>query len=546
MSSPHSDSEVVSKGPCPACDSSDAFMTYDDGHGYCFSCHHYAASDPFLSDDGEPPAQRSPPRSPSGLLDGTPQALKRRQLREETCRKWGYLWGKDSRGRGCHIASYADSTGRIVAQKLRYADKSFAWVGDPKAHTGLYGSHLWKAGGKRIVITEGELDALSVSQINDNKWPVVSLPDGATSAEKCVRNNLEYLESFDTVVLCFDMDERGREATTKVAEILSPGKAAIVTLPRKDASELLQAGEGKVLSSCLWSAAEYRPDTIVEGSELWDEYATPIRTADAPYPWAGLNAVLRGQRVHELVTWVAGEKIGKTTVMAALEHNLLTTTSDRIGIIALEQQPKRTAMDLVGYEMGRRLHTCERVGAPSADERAAFDRTVGSGRVYIDRHFGSLEIDRLLNRIRWLVVGKQCRWIILDHISMVVSGSDVDERKELDMAVTALASFVEERDVGIHMVSHLRRPSTGIPWEEGRKPRTGDIRGTSAIGQLSHAIVGISRNKRSEDEDERSTMQLEVLCNRPFGDEGDACRLRYDAETGRLDELIGDDMSEEY
>ena len=61
------------------------------------------------------------------------------------------------------IANYCNSVGQVVAQKIRTKDKKFYWLGD-KSKAGLYGQHLWGEGGKRLVITEGELDALSVSQ----------------------------------------------------------------------------------------------------------------------------------------------------------------------------------------------------------------------------------------------------------------------------------------------------------------------------------------------------------------------------------------------
>jgi hypothetical protein len=53
-------------------------------------------------------------------------------------------------------------------------------------------------------------------------WPVVSLPNGAQSAKKAIKNSLEFLESYERVVLLFDMDERGQLTVDEVAELFSP------------------------------------------------------------------------------------------------------------------------------------------------------------------------------------------------------------------------------------------------------------------------------------------------------------------------------------
>ena len=172
--------------------------------------------------------------------------LNKRGISEETCRKWGYGVGSH-KGKKCHVANYRNHQGVLKAQKLRLADKQFAWVGDTKS-VGLFGEHLWETNGKRVVITEGEIDALSVSQVFENKWPVVSLPNGAQSAQKAIANSIEWLESFKEVVLCFDMDEAGRKAANACAHLLSPGKCKIVhEMPGKDPNECLLNGKVKEL-----------------------------------------------------------------------------------------------------------------------------------------------------------------------------------------------------------------------------------------------------------------------------------------------------------
>ena len=67
---------------------------------------------------------------------------------------------------------------------------------------------------------------MTVSQLLGT-WPVVSVPNGASSALKYIKGNLEFVNSYEEIVLMFDMDDAGQEAARKVAEILPPGRAKI-------------------------------------------------------------------------------------------------------------------------------------------------------------------------------------------------------------------------------------------------------------------------------------------------------------------------------
>ena len=144
------------------------------------------------------------------LLTGEPAALPKRGISEETCRKFRY-WVCDGREGKVQAATYCDASGQPVAQKLRAPGKEFNVVGNAKEMT-LYGQHLWRGEGRRIVVTEGEIDCLSVAEATGRTWDVVSLPNGAQSAHKALSKALEWLLGYETIVLAFDDDEAGREA----------------------------------------------------------------------------------------------------------------------------------------------------------------------------------------------------------------------------------------------------------------------------------------------------------------------------------------------
>jgi twinkle protein len=458
-------------------------------------------------------------------------ALPKRGLNEETCRKFRYGVATHN-GKPVQVANYCGPDGQVKAQKLRFADKSFTVLGDMKG-CGLFGQNLWRDGGKILVITEGEIDAMSVSQLQDNKWPVVSIPSGAAGAEKAIRANLEWVEKFETVVFMFDMDEPGQAAATDCAMLLTPGKAKIAQLPLKDPNECLVAGRGRDVIDAMWGAKVYRPDGIIDGRDLWAEINAKDQPS-IPYPWSGLQDKLHGLRLGELITLTSGSGIGKSSVCRELAHWLLGMNC-KVGYIALEESVRRTALGIMSVELSKKLHIDkERDAIPEDEMRLAFDRTVGSGKMFLYDHFGSCDSENLLARIRYMVRGLECKWIFLDHISIVVSGiDDGEERRIIDNTMTKLRMLVQELDCGMILVSHLKRPKEGAH-EEGGQTSLAQLRGSGAIGQLSDIVIGLERNQQNEAKKNITTMR--VLKNRFGGDTGKAGELSWNKDTGRLKE----------
>jgi twinkle protein len=198
----------------------------------------------------------------------------------------------------------------------------------------------------------------------------------------------------------------------------------------------------------------------------------------------------------------------------------------------LEENPKRTALGLMGIALNKPIHI-SREGIDEAELRSAFDRTVGSGRLYLYDHWGSSDIDNLISRVRFLARGCGCSWVILDHLSIVVSGlGDGDERRLIDNAMTMLRTLVEETGAGLILVSHLKRPD-GKGHEEGASTSLSQLRGSQAIAQLSDMVIGLERDQQS---DTPNTTTVRILKNRFSGDTGIACQLYYNRESGRLSE----------
>jgi twinkle protein len=208
------------------------------------------------------------------------------------------------------------------------------------------------------------------------------------------------------------------------------------------------------------------------------------------------------------------------------------TTSDNVGMAFLEESPKRTALGIMSIEAKKPLHRPDTMYT-EAEFKKAYDLTIGSGRCVMFNHFGSLDIDNVLNRLKYMAKVQECKWIVLDHYQMILSGLDMDERKGLDMLLTRLRTFVEETGVGLFGVSHTRRQE-GKGLENGAEISLSSLRGTQGISQLSDAVVGLQRNQQHEDERIRNTTEVRLLKSRFTGETGPAGYLYFDKATNRL------------
>lgn len=471
---------------------------------------------------------------------GEEKDLPARNLREETCRHWSYRVGSCG-GTPAQYAYYLDPvTRKPVAAKVRFADKTFKWIGDPKKAS-LYGQWLCRDGGKLLVVTEGEIDAMSVSQAQGMKWPVVSVENGAQGASRSIRKNLDFINKFETVVFMFDMDEPGRNAAIECAKLLPPGKAKIANLNNaKDANDLLTSGRSAEIVDAIWGSTVYRPDGIVSASDLLSRVRDYGSAVGVPYCYEGLTEKTGGIRKRELVTITAGSGIGKSLFCREIAYDLLINKGWKVGYIALEESPERTLLGLMGIHIDKPLHIT-REGVSPEEFDGAF-KAVGEN-LYLFDSFGSIDPDNLVERLRYLAIGMQCDALFLDHVSIAVSGLDnIDERRALDIIMTKLRSLVEETGVAMFVVSHLKRPSMGDKGhEQGLQTSLAQLRGSHAIAQLSDIVLGLERNQQGDNPNETL---IRVLKNRFSGDTGIAGQLNYRKESGRLVETAFEDLHE--
>jgi twinkle protein len=534
--------------PCPLCPSTDALSINTDGSAFCFSCNGYIKNHIQTNNrDNSMSIQIATP--PAHLeSDGQFAALKDRGISFETAKKYGVKVTHDSAGDIFkHIYPYYGDND-IIAYKTRFVNnKDFRWQGI-STQSKLFGEQLFKQGGKFVTLVEGECDAMAAYELLGSQWPVVSVKNGAGGAERDVKDNLEFLESFGTVVIAFDMDTVGKEAARRVARLLKPGKAKIVTLPEgiKDANDLLKANGHKRFVQCWWDAKTYTPSGVLSVSENREKYKNREKKISFPFPWKGLNEKLEGIRLGELITLTGGTGLGKSSVTRELEHWLVKTTDHNVGVIALEETFERTVDGILSIEANAKLHI-ERIRSQYTEEELdnLFDIMYDKdnfNRVWIHAHFGANDIDAIFSKLRFMIIGCDCKWVVIDHLHMLVSTTiEGDERRAIDAIMHRLRTLIEETGAGIILVSHLRRIDGNKGHENGLETGLSHLRGSQSIAQLSDCVISLERNQQSTDPIEASTTRVRVLKSRYTGDVGLATHLQYDNDTGRLSEV---DMSD--
>jgi len=400
---------------------------------------------------------------------------------------------------------------------------------------GLFGRELFSSGmANSITITEGEDDAMAVFQMLGSKWPSVSVKGAGSAARDCVQER-DFINSFDKIYLCFDSDEPGQKVVSEVARLFDITKIYHVKMDKhKDACEYLVAGDAKEFVSLWWNSKKFLPKGILNGvDEMQDILTSSDAEAIATYPFPHLNEMTYGIRSQEVNLITAQEKMGKTEFLGAIEHHLLKTTDYNIGIIHLEETEKRCVQRLVNYELGEPVHLPDCTVSVS-DQLNAFERATNGNpdRVYLYKHFGSDDPDHILDVLRYLVAACGCKFIFLDHITMVVTGhkDDGDERKKLDYLSTKMAEMVMELDFTLFLVSHVN--------DDGK------TRGSRNISKAADLILHLERNLEGKSIDSRNTTQLMVKGNRFGGLSGPSTPLWFDPKSLTMSEMPKDKFAE--
>ena len=427
---------------------------------------------------------------------------------------------------------------KVKAYKKRIvATKDFRVVGKAEVPELFNQSNCGRY--KNLVITEGEIDCLSIIEMLTKakaKFDVVSIVNGAQSARRNIASNLDFVNKYDKVFLAFDNDEPGIAAANDAAHVIKPGKAHIVNSVYKDANDALcQDGSDNYLSS-VWGSKVYKPDNFVSGEKIWDAFKERSTVKSIPYPdcLKGLNDKLFGMRLGEITLFTSGTGSGKSTVVKETILNLLDKTEAKVGLISLEESIGDTATKLIGMSINKNIRMPEDVTEEEA--RKGYEKVFGDERLILLDHQGSVADTSLLDRIEYLAA-LGCQYLILDHITIAVSeGIDGATGNEaVDKVMSSLLKIVKRYNIHLTLISHLRKSSgEGKSFEEGIMPNLDSIKGSGSIKQISFDIIAFARNIMAPEPSERNVVKFAVLKSRFSGDTGMCGQATYDVTSGRL------------
>lgn len=521
-----SNSNFVRHEPCDTCGSKDNLSRYDDGHGYCHGCGAYEHG------TGEVKmALEDPKVTKRAELTGTVTGIRDRRISLETCKKYGVTTECASGTSDItkHHYPYFNNDGDLVAVKTRsVADKGFYSTGSIRG-AGLFGQHLFKPEGKYITLVEGELDALSAYEMLGSRWPVVSVSNGANGAKASVQASLEYLEGFENVVLCFDMDEAGRKAAKECAEVLSPNKARIVKLEDyKDASEYLVANKLKDFSSQWWNASPFVMTGVITLADAWENFIARGKQEIIAFPpaFGMLNTMLNGGIAGgEITVLGALTSVGKTTMVNEITYEFWKNTDIRIGCAFLEADSGEAVENLLTIHTENNLALENR---DNIDYDALKTDIITDGRIFLLDHRGAIGADELFLKLRSMVKGNGVQVLIIDPLQAAVTANN---NEVIDDFMDRLLKLAKETGVSIIVVSHMKKPSMNSPHNVSEY----DLKGSGSINQIAFNTILLSRDKMAEDEYAKNSTMVQVVKCRRTGMTGLAGWLHYDHYTGRLE-----------
>lgn len=530
-------SSLINHTSCPDCGSKDNLAVYDD-HEYCFSegCGRYVSYKDTNRKTRKEKVTSTDTKPIKGLPEKAQPALKVRGLDTTTVNKFKVTTSFTDDSPVEAVFPRFNNKGEHVANQVRFQDKEFKCEGKINDAC-LFGQHEFPAGsGKSITITEGYYDTMASFQLTGSRYVNVGVMS-ASSAKKELANNFEYIDSFDNIVINFDSDEPGQKAAKACAQLFAPGKVRILKLTRaKDANEYLQKGLVKEYIDEWFRAPQYIADGLILGNDakLLTDIVDYKEPESVPFPWEGLNRSTYGLRLSELTLFLADTGVGKTSFMKEIEYKLLTDEELTkreygVGFLHLEEPKRDTALGLMSLHKNKPYHLPDT--EKTRDELVeAYREIVDTSRVVIWDHFGSNDIETVLAKIRHMVA-LGCKYIVLDHLSIIVSDQSGDERRQLDEISTKLKTLTMNLGICVICVMHINRQ--------------GQARGSAGPEQVSNNVIRLERDKKEANAWRRNVTQVIVEKCRLSGRTGPACYVFYNEITNRLEEL-NDEMVQVY
>jgi twinkle protein len=559
---------------CDVCGSSDAKANYADGSSHCFSCEHTVVSDEFKKElngkkpkfsrvrttvGKEKPLELTP--NPKPVIDEETRERIRstmgiaangfRGVRDDIYKMFAVRHKLDDDGEVLEQYYVCTQESELVGYKIRYVPKDFRSIGRTGADCELFMQFKFRQGGKYVIITEGELDALSAYQMlfdyNKNRGggyevAVVS-PTIGKNADRQIAGQYKFFDSFDNVILCYDSDAAGQKAMESIVKVLPKGKVKIMKMKYKDANEYLENGEGKAFVNDFYSAKRFTPVGVLGSGDLYDKILEQAEVPKVPFPpfMNKLNEMLvGGLPLGHIVNIAAGTGLGKTSFITEMVYHWIFNSPHKIGIVSMELDAGQYGETILGRHLSRKLSL---IKDDDAKKRLLISESVkdkanelfyadnGQHRFYLlDNRDGSVE--EIQDTIEELVISCGCKIIILDPLQDIIDGLSIDEQA---VFMKWCKGIIKSHNVTLILINHVRKSqSNSANSSKGDSYSEEEIQGSSTIIKSASANILLSRNKYAEDPVERNTTKVMLSKNRICGLTGPAGEIFYENETHTL------------
>lgn len=525
-----------------SCGTRNGLQTFEqeDGKltGYCFSCSTFVPN-PYGEEKtiDDIPLKRRLSKTKEeiqeeiGEIKNYPiEDLKDRRLRKDSLDYFGIRLGYDEEdGQTIRLHYYPyTKNGELVAYKVRLVENKKMWtIGDQK-EVDLFGWEKAVAtGARRLIITEGELDAVALTRIlemytqdkwKDNMPAVCSLPHGASSAGKDIaRLASKIRRTFKDISLAFDDDEPGQKAIEDVIKVLP--EATVISLPSKDANACIMEGKAKAAHKAVtFNAHKPKNTRLVWGREVHETAKVPAQWG-VPWPWDKMTQLTRGIRTGETYYLGAAQKMGKSETVNTLGAWLIEQVGWSVMMAKPEEANVKTYKLVAGKIAGKIFHDPKVVFDEEAYDKAGAIIQDKLCMVNLYQHLGweTLQAD-----IR-SAANEGCKAIFIDPITNLTNGMDAaDANTKLQEIAQELAAMAKDLDVAIFIFCHLRNPDSGLSHDRGGHVLTSQFAGSRAMGRSCNYMFGLEGNKDPElTEEERNVRHLVLLDDREFGEVGD-------------------------
>lgn len=485
------------------------------------------------------------------LKELTTTDVQYRGIRADTNRKFGVRYALDEDGEV--LVQYCPVTkdSELCGVKKREHPKEFSSIALTGQECDLFMQHKFLRGGKYLVITEGEIDALSAYQmLNDYQrqrssefeTAVVSPTVGANSYRQ-IANSYKFFELFDNILLAMDNDKAGNDAIENMVKVLPKGRVKILTMRYKDPNEYLQKGKESEFIRDFYDAKPYVPTGVVGSGSLYDAVLDQAMMQRVPFPpfMDDLNLMFRGGLpLGHIINVAAGTGLGKTSFVNEMIYFWIHSSPHLLGIVSLELDQGQYGEALLSRHLSRKISLfgdddakMRFLTSPEVKQKATelFLKEDGNHRFYVlDNRDGSVE--EIQEAIEELVISCGCRIIVLDPLQDVLDGLSNEEQA---VFMKWCKGMIKSHKVTFILINHIRKSASGTAnSSNGGQYSEEEIQGSSTIIKSASANILLSRDKYNEDLVVRNTTKVMLSKNRITGMTGPAGEVYYDNETHTL------------